>query len=234
MAEQEEQQSQQVDLQALVQFVENASAKMASQDEQIKALENRLTQATAEPEYEPRETVPQVSEEDIESMSNGQLLNLMEQRFNASLNNTLGDALKPVREGMQNQQQLNIDNQVQSEIAGLQKQYSDFNHFANKAADLVEQRNQAGFKLSIEDAYKLAKAENPDMVNEFKDSQPKPTLAGGLLPPSRLIGQPSSGSNDLDFDQAAERAFQEEVVNEGLAGLFSTEESTSHSPPLKE
>ena len=83
MAEQEEQQSQQVDLQALVQFVENASAKMASQDEQIKALENRLTQATAEPEYEPRETVPQVSEEDIESMSNGQLLNLMEQRFNA-------------------------------------------------------------------------------------------------------------------------------------------------------
>ena len=60
MAEQEEQQNQQVDLQALVNFVENASAEMASQDEQIKALENRLTEAT-EPEYEPRETVPQVS-----------------------------------------------------------------------------------------------------------------------------------------------------------------------------
>ena len=132
------------------------------------------------------------------------------------------------------QQQLNIDNKVQSEIAGLQKQYGDFNHFANKAADLVEQRNQAGFKLSIEDAYKLARAENPDMVNEFQNSQPTPSLAGGLLPTSRLIGDPSSGSSDLDFDQAAERAFQEEVVNEGLSGLFATEDSTSHSPPLKE
>ena len=89
MAEQGEQ-GQQVDLQALVNFVEGASARMATQDEQIKALTTRLEEATAEPAYEPRAEMPVVSEEDVESMSNAQLLGHMETRFNAALNNTIG------------------------------------------------------------------------------------------------------------------------------------------------
>ena len=234
MAEQEEQ-GQQVDLQALVNFVEAASARMATQDEQLKALTTRLEEATSEPAYEPKAEMPVVSEEDVESMSNAQLLGHMENRFNAALNNTLRDAMTPLQQGMQNQQQLNVDTQVQSEISQLRDRYPDFEHFANKAADLVETRNSAGFKLSIEDAYKLAKADNPDMVNEFKtNSKPPAPLAGGLLPTSRLIGEPSSGGGDLDFDQAAERAFQEEVTNEGLNKLFNTEDTFSHSPPIQE
>ena len=238
MAEQESQE-QPLDLNAVVGFVDQASTAIAQMQEQIKQQNSIIQgmQQHAEPEYRP-EAIPQVAEEDLESMSNSQLLNHLESRVNVAIQNGISQAVNPLQQNIDNQRAINLDNQVNSEISTLQKQYPDFQHFANKTAEIVKQRSDSGFQVSIEDAYKLAKSDNPDMVTEFttNSAPPKPTLAGGLLPTSRLIGDPSARAEEAtSFEDAAERAFQEEVVNEGLTDLFRTEDSIiSHSPPTQE
>ena len=73
----------------------------------------------------------------------------------------------------------------------------------------------------MEDAYHIARAEYPDKVASINKelAPPKPSLGGGLLPTSKMIGE-TGESQDMDFDEAMERAFKEEVTDQGLNNLF--------------
>ena len=73
----------------------------------------------------------------------------------------------------------------------------------------------------MEDAYHIARAEHPDKVASIqKELSPQtPSLGGGLLPTSKMIGETGEGQ-DMGFDEAMQRAFQEEVTDQGLNNLF--------------
>ena len=198
------------------QQIASLSSQLESAGEQMSAYTDALQQ---EQEYEP--DTGQMSEEELESMTNAQLMGHIEQRVGNAIQNAVGSAMEPVSNDLAATQQYMQNNNVNSEINRMSNLHSDFQPLANDIADIIQQRSNNGYNISMEDAYHIAKAEHPDKVaNINKELAPqKPSLGGGLLPTSKMIGETGEGQ-DMDFDEAMDKAFKEEVTDQGLNNLF--------------
>jgi uncharacterized protein (UPF0335 family) len=162
-----------------------------------------------------------MSEEELESMTNAQLMSHIEQRVGNAIQNAVGSAMEPVSNDLAATQQYMQNNNVNSEINRMSNLHSDFQPLANDIADIIQQRSNNGYNISMEDAYHIAKAEHPDKVADInRELAPqRPSLGGGLLPTSKMIGETGEGQ-DMDFDEAMDKAFKEEVTDQGLNNLF--------------
>ena len=198
------------------QQIASLSTQLESAGEQMSAYTDALQQ---EDEYEP--DTGQMSEEELESMTNSQLMNHIETKVGNAIQKAVGSAMEPVSNDLAATQQYMQNNNVNSEMSRMSNLHSDFQPLANEIADIIQQRSNNGYNISMEDAYHIAKAEHPDKVATInKELEPqKPSLGGGLLPTSKMIGETGEGQ-DLDFDEAMEKAFKEEVTDQGLTNLF--------------
>jgi hypothetical protein len=198
------------------QQIASLSSQLESAGEQMSAYTDALQQ---EQEYEPDHG--QMSEEELESMTNAQLMGHIEQRVGNAIQNAVGSAMEPVSNDLAATQQYMQNNNVNSEINRMSNLHSDFQPLANDIADIIQQRSNNGYNISMEDAYHIAKAEHPDKVADInKELAPqRPSLGGGLLPTSKMIGETGEGQ-DMDFDEAMDKAFKEEVTDQGLNNLF--------------
>jgi len=198
------------------QQIASLSTQLESAGEQMSAYTDALQQ---EQEYEPDNG--QMSEEELESMTNAQLMGHIEQRVGNAIQNAVGSAMEPVSNDLAATQQYMQNNNVNSEINRMSNLHTDFQPLANDIADIIQQRSNNGYNISMEDAYHIAKAEHPDKVASInKELAPqKPSLGGGLLPTSKMIGETGEGQ-DMDFDAAMDKAFKEEVTDQGLNNLF--------------
>ena len=198
------------------QQIASLSTQLESAGEQMSAYTDALQQ---EEEYEP--DTGQMSEEELESMTNSQLMNHIETKVGNAIQKAVGSAMEPVSNDLAATQQYMQNNNVNSEMNRMSNLHSDFQPLANEIADIIQQRSNNGYNISMEDAYHIAKAEHPDKVATInKELEPqKPSLGGGLLPTSKMIGETGEGQ-DLNFDEAMEKAFKEEVSDQGLNNLF--------------
>lgn len=198
------------------QQIASLSSQLESAGEQMSAYTDALQQ---EQEYEPDHG--QMSEEELESMTNAQLMGHIEQRVGNAIQNAVGSAMEPVSNDLAATQQYMQNNNVNSEINRMSNLHSDFQPLANDIADIIQQRSNNGYNISMEDAYHIAKAEHPDKVADInRELAPqRPSLGGGLLPTSKMIGETGEGQ-DMDFDEAMDKAFKEEVTDQGLNNLF--------------
>ena len=198
------------------QQIASLSTQLESAGEQMSAYTDALQQ---EQEYEP--DTGQMSEEELESMTNAQLMGHIEQRVGNAIQNAVGSAMEPVSNDLAATQQYMQNNNVNSEINRMAGIYPDFKLLSNEIADVIQQRSENGYNISMEDAYRIAKTEYPDKVAGINKElePPKPSLGGGLLPTSKMIGETGEGQ-DMDFDEAMDKAFKEEVTDQGLNNLF--------------
>ena len=198
------------------QQIASLSTQLESAGEQMSAYTDAMQQ---EQEYEP--DTGQMSEEELESMTNAQLMGHIEQRVGNAIQNAVGSAMEPVSNDLAATQQYMQNNNVNSEINRMSNLHTDFQPLANDIADIIQQRSNNGYNISMEDAYHIAKAEHPDKVANIKEelAPQKPSLGGGLLPTSKMIGETGEGQ-DMDFDEAMDKAFKEEVTDQGLNNLF--------------
>ena len=192
--------------------LENAGEQMAAYTEALQEDQDA---------YQPDTNGQQVSEEELESMTNSQLMGHIEQRVGNAIQNAVGSAMEPVSNDLAATQQYMQNNNVSAEINRLSNTHRDFQPLANEVADIIQERADNGYNISMEDAYHIARAANPDKVANIKNEldPPKPSLSGGLLPTSKMIGETGS-KQDLDFDEAVDKAFKEEVTDQGLQNLF--------------
>tara|TARA_Y100000034_G_C6894921_1_gene412410 strand:+ start:1747 stop:2454 length:708 start_codon:yes stop_codon:yes gene_type:complete len=208
----------------LMQIVQEQGQQIAALTEQLQGTNDRfegftdaLDNSSSEDDYE----IPNASEEELESMTNAQLANHLEGRLGMAIQNAVGAAMEPVSDDLAATQQFMQNNNVNSEINQMSQRYPDFQPLANDIADIIQDRSNNGYSISMEDAYRLARAGNPDTVAavEKASSPEQPNLAGGLLPTSRMIGEQNT-RQDMDIDEALGKAFQEEVTDQGLNPLF--------------
>ena len=199
------------------QQIASLSTQLESAGEQMSAYTDALQQE--QDGYEPDQG--QMSEEELESMTNAQLMGHIEQRVGNAIQNAVGSAMEPVSSDLAATQQYMQNNNVNSEINRMAGIYPDFKLLSNEIADVIQQRSENGYNISMEDAYRIAKTEYPDKVADINKelAPPKPSLSGGLLPTSKMIGETGEGQ-DMDFDEAMEKAFKEEVTDQGLNNLF--------------
>ena len=199
------------------QQIASLSTQLESAGEQMSAYTDALQQE--QDGYEPDKG--QMSEEELESMTNSQLMNHIETKVGNAIQKAVGSAMEPVSNDLAATQQYMQNNNVNSEMSRMSNLHSDFQPLANEIADIIQQRSNNGYNISMKDAYHIAKAEHPDKVATIsKELEPqKPSLGGGLLPTSKMIGETGEGQ-DLDFDEAMEKAFKEEVTDQGLTNLF--------------
>ena len=192
--------------------LENAGEQMAAYTEALQEDQDA---------YQPDTNGQQVSEEELESMTNSQLMGHIEQRVGNAIQNAVGSAMEPVSNDLAATQQYMQNNNVNSEINRMANTYNDFQPLSNEIADIIQQRADNGYNISMEDAYRIARAEHPDKVASINKElePPKSSLSGGLLPTSKMIGETGEGQ-DLDFDEAMDKAFKEEVTDQGLNNLF--------------
>ena len=199
------------------QQIASLSTQLESAGEQMSAYTDALQQE--QDSYEP--DTGQMSEEELESMTNAQLMSHIETRVGTAIQQAVGSAMEPVSSDLAATQQYMQNNNVNSEMNRMSNLHADFQPLANEIADIIQQRSKNGYNISMEDAYHIAKVEHPDKVaNINKELEPsKPSLGGGLLPTSKMIGETGEGQ-DLNFDEAMEKAFKEEVSDQGLNNLF--------------
>ena len=199
------------------QQIASLSTQLESAGEQMSAYTDALQQE--QDGYEPDQG--QMSEEELESMTNAQLMGHIEQRVGNAIQNAVGSAMEPVSNDLAATQQYMQNNNVNSEINRMAGIYPDFKLLSNEIADVIQKRSENGYNISMEDAYRIAKAEYPDKVAGINRElePPKPSLGGGLLPTSKMIGETGEGQ-DMDFDEAMDKAFKEEVTDQGLNNLF--------------
>jgi len=207
----------------LMQIVQQQGQQIASLSTQLENAGEQMaayTEAMQEQDqYEP-DTTANLTEEELESMTNSQLMSLIEGRVGNAIQNAVGSAMEPVSNDLAATQQYMQNNNVNAEINRMSGLHSDFQPLANEIADIIQARSDNGYNISMEDAYHIAKAQHPDKVAELsKADAPKPSLSGGLLPTSKMIGE-TGDKQDLDFDEAVDRAFKEEVTDQGLNNLF--------------
>ena len=219
----EEAQEQGPTMGELMQIVQQQGQQIASLSTQLENAGEQMTAYTEalqeQDQYEP-DTTANLSEEELESMTNSQLMGLIEQRVGNAIQNAVGSAMEPVSNDLAATQQYMQNNNVNAEINHMSNLHSDFQPLANEIADIIQARSDNGYNISMEDAYHIAKAQHPDKVAELgKASEPKSSLSGGLLPTSKMIGE-TGDKQDLDFDEAVDRAFKEEVTDQGLNNLF--------------
>ena len=188
------------------QQIASLSTQLESAGEQMSAYTDALQQ---EQEYEPDQG--QMSEEELESMTNAQLMGHIEQRVGNVIQNAVGSAMEPVSNDLAATQQYMQNNNVNSEINRMSNLHTDFQPLANDIADIIQQRSNNGYNISMEDAYHIAKAEHPDKVANINRelAPPKPSLGGELLPTSKMIGEAGEGQ-DMDFDGTP--AFEEFIT----------------------
>ena len=198
------------------QQIASLSTQLESAGEQMSAYTDALQQ---EDKYEP--DTGQMSEEELESMTNAQLMGHIEAKVGNAIQKAVGSAMEPVSNDLAATQQYMQNNNVNSEMNRMSNLHSDFQPLANEIADIIQQRSNNGYNISMEDAYHIAKAEHPDKVANIKEelAPQKPSLGGGLLPTSKMIGETGEGQ-DMDFDEAMDKAFKEEVTEQGLNNLF--------------
>ena len=154
-------------------------------------------------------------------MTNSQLMGHIEQRVGNAIQAAVGSAMELVSNDLAATQQYMQNNNVNAEINRMSGMYPDFRSLSNEIAEVIQGRADNGYNISMEDAYRIAKAEYPDKVASIKAEQepPKPSLGGGLLPTSKMIGE-TGDKQDLDFNEAMDKAFKEEVTDQGLTNLF--------------
>ena len=210
----------------LMQIVQQQGQQIASLSTQLENAGEQMTAYTEalqqeQDSYQPDTNGQQISEEELESMTNSQLMGHIEQRVGNAIQQAVGSAMEPVSNDLAATQQYMQNNNVNSEINRMANAYPDFRQLSNEVADVIQARADNGYNISMEDAYRIAKAEYPDKVaNINKELEPpKPSLSGGLLPTSKMIGETGEGQ-DLDFDEAIDKAFREEVTDQGLNNLF--------------
>ena len=201
------------------QQIASLSTQLENNGEQMAAYTEALQQE--QDSYKPDTNGQQISEEELESMTNSQLMGHIEQRVGNAIQNAVGSAMEPVSNDLAATQQYMQNNNVNSEINRMANAYPDFRQLSNEVADVIQARADNGYNISMEDAYRIAKAEYPDKVANINRElePPKPSLSGGLLPTSKMIGETGEGQ-DLDFDEAIDKAFKEEVTDQGLNNLF--------------
>jgi hypothetical protein len=230
MAEEENAVEQVTSMGELMQIVQQQGQQIASLSTQLENAGEQMTAYTEalqqeQDSYQPDNSGQQISEEELESMTNSQLMGHIEQKVGNAIQKAVGSAMEPVSNDLAATQQYMQNNNVNSEINRMAGIYPDFKLLSNEIADVIQKRSENGYNISMEDAYRLAKSEYPDKVAGInKELEPqKPSLGGGLLPTSRMIGETGEGQ-DLNFDEAMEKAFKEEVSDQGLTNLF--DEST--------
>ena len=199
------------------QQIASLSTQLENAGEQMAAYTDALQEGD---QYEP-DYSQDISAEELESMTNSQLMGHIEQRVGNAIQNAVGSAMEPVSNDLAATQQYMQNNNVSAEINRLSNTHRDFQPLANEVADIIQERADNGYNISMEDAYHIARAANPDKVANIKNEldPPKPSLSGGLLPTSKMIGETGS-KQDLDFDEAVDKAFKEEVTDQGLQNLF--------------
>lgn len=207
----------------LMQIVQQQGQQIASLSTQLENAGEQMaayTEAMQEQDqYEP-DNAANLTEEELESMTNSQLMNLIEQRVGSAIQNAVGSAMEPVSNDLAATQQYMQNNNVNAEINRMSNMHNDFQPLANEIADIIQARADNGYNISMEDAYHIAKAQHPDKVAELsKADVPRSSLSGGLLPTSKMIGE-TGDKQDLDFDEAVDKAFKEEVTDQGLNNLF--------------
>jgi len=218
----EEQQTSEVA--QLMQIVQDQGQQISALTEQLQGTNDRFsgfTDAMENSSSEEDYNIPDASEEELESMTNAQLANHLEGRLGMAIQNAVGAAMEPVSDDLAATQQFMQNNNVNTEINQMVQKYPDFQPLANNIADIIQERSSNGYNISMEDAYRLARVGNPDTVAavEKAHSPERPNLAGGLLPTSRMIGEQNT-KQDMEFDEALGKAFQEEVTDQGLSTLF--------------
>ena len=219
----EEQAQQSPDSGQLMQLLQQQGQQIAALSEQLSQSNERFNSFTNAMEQGAEEEgphIPDAAEEELESMTNAQLVNHLENRLGGAIQNAIGAAMEPVSNDLAATQQHIQNNNTNSEINEYMRKYPDFQPLANNIADIIQKRAEQGYNIPMEDAYHIARAQNPDTVAKAEqESNPQPRLAGGLLPTSRMIGE-QTGSQDMPFEEAMDKAFKEEVPDQGLNGLF--------------
>ena len=219
----EEQAQQSPDSGQLMQLLQQQGQQIAALSEQLSQSNERFNSFTNAMEQGAEEEgphIPDASEEELESMTNAQLVNHLENRLGGAIQNAIGAAMEPVSNDLAATQQHIQNNNTNSEINEYMRKYPDFQPLANNIADIIQKRAEQGYNIPMEDAYHIARAQNPDTVAKAEqESNPQPRLAVGILPTSRMIGE-QTGSQDMPFEEAMDKAFKEEVTDQGLNGLF--------------
>jgi len=226
MAEEDAVQQETPSMGELMQIVQQQGQQIASLSTQLENAGEQMTAYTEalqqeKDDYQPDNSGQPISEEELESMTNSQLMGHIEQKVGNAIQQAVGSAMEPVSSDLAATQQYMQNNNVNSEINRMAGIYPDFKLLSNEIADVIQKRSENGYNISMEDAYRLAKAEYPDKVAGInKELEPqKPSLGGGLLPTSKMIGE-TGVSQDMDFDEAMDKAFKEEITDQGLNNLF--------------
>jgi len=226
MAEEDAVQQETPSMGELMQIVQQQGQQIASLSTQLENAGEQMTAYTEalqqeQDDYQPDNSGQPISEEELESMTNSQLMGHIEQKVGNAIQQAVGSAMEPVSSDLAATQQYMQNNNVNSEINRMAGIYPDFKLLSDEIADVIQKRSENGYNISMEDAYRLAKAEYPDKVAGInKELEPqKPSLGGGLLPTSKMIGE-TGVSQDMDFDEAMDKAFKEEITDQGLNNLF--------------
>ena len=223
MSEEQAQEQQSPSMDQLMQLVHQQGQQIAALSEQLSSANEKYDSAMESMQYqEPIDnSIPNASEEELESMTNYQLGSHLENRLGHAIQNAVGAAMEPVSNDLAATQQYMQNNNVNTEISSMAQKYPDFQPLANDIANIIEERANNGYNISMEDAYHLARSQNPDTVAKVQDeiSPRQPNLAGGLLPTSKMIGEQAS-NQEMDFEGAMDRAFKEEISDQGLSNLF--------------
>lgn len=187
-------------------------------------LANRIDQSSQRqakpaPKEEPKAQVKEVTDDDINTMTNAQLMKHMM----SQITGVLEASKKPIEDRVDSLSNEQVTQQVRSQIAELSKDPM-FAHFKNEVKAVIEENPSLAGNLKR--AFTLAKAENPDKVTELSETIKAETgkggekskdkneeqAFGGMHPTSRTVtskgGEGEEENGRKPFDDAAAVAWE--------------------------
>lgn len=184
------------DLVAALQYIHGTVQKM---DERMRAIEGG---GESKEKKEAEENVNPQNGPDFESMSRGEMIDY--------LITSVNKAEKGINDRIDKLETRSTQADLRDQIESAREEYEDFDEWTQDIKQVMEKRPG----LSIDEAYALAKHQNPDKVQELatqkeeeerEEREKQPPKFGGLMPTSGLVTK----SEGMDPNAAAEAAWGE-------------------------
>lgn len=192
--------------------------KLQQYDERFAKLDSDPPTKTSrnEDDDEEADQDPRVNKaEDIDSMSNSELLTLI----SGMMDKAVQKHLKPVAARVELSEEERERAAVREELKEAAAQYEDFGEWLAP----IKERLSKNPNLSVDEAYRLARSDNPDKAKEIDEktankanaNEDEGELFGGLLPTSGVF----SDNESMDSEKAAEVAWERTFGNRTPSAL---------------
>ena len=175
-------------------------------------------------EEEQEEEVKPLNEDELEKMSRADFARHMGDNIAKSVMSQVTKAMKPLTERMAENEDAGERERLKTQIKEAREKYKDFDEFRKEIVASVEEYPN----LSIEDHYKLVKADNPEKVKEIEEKiakekeeeekkagTNKPAF-GGLTPTSGEKAEETQHKTTKDAAEAAWEDTMSEIPTEML------------------